>query len=863
VTENGVWVRWTTWCRDNAMPLRVSAFFVTVNLFLSFTPIGHWFEVKAFSVLHRCTSNDAGKSVAIVDIKKIAGSDLHPTDPDHLQSVIEQVAASRPSAIGVDVDLSPSSDMVEGKGKRLLHFCQQLTAGEARNRYRLLLPPVPVFLGIKRSWRRPSSEWLSDPHYHALAAFIGIYPDDTRLAPRFLRSPKYAGGELRSISEALAESYLAAHHVDKMPGPNPLAFWLNRTTVQPTHLRRSVVAGETVEHTGDAGDESPSRFVNSVINFSLLSSKAAAIVEMDGGMPVLRETDEDGKVSKDRKGATPSFHGKMVLLGDLKERDAFPWWGAPPAKRGVLFHASAAYTFAVSPVFEFTVLARVVLDVALALFLIALTGSLLPVVRRLSPWMIKVNETTLETGDHGDRFHAIIMYGFLAVVLVLAIVFVWAFQILWLDFIAVLLALALHPQASKYAKKLARNQPVSDRPSKPTELTPDAARAVPAEESGGGDHFVEQSSGNETSTAEGERMPTLKGVWVFDILLCFVFLASLGYAMFSHAELEPDLPKAPPPAPEKDTAIVVSGNGTAIPPWKQEGIKVGPESKLVPGWELAPNGKMTIRYDNGRTLTITKSNPANVKSPGGGDRLPTYAVSYQSKLWPNPISLDLGTHRYSVHNLFTDSDPEDILFETGGIELSPRTSIFSPPDGGRVRPGSLILRWAPLPKGTVIELDVKRASVKADRGGSVWKAKITEDGSGVFVSPDLNARLAEFRTRDPNRDLTLYLKQAGEPDIRKSTFRPLSVQKDEELKKELAAWDANSLQLQHVYRASSFRRRGLFAESAEEMLQALDDSPNNSLLKRAACSALVRTGNLDRARAMNRELPPSMRLPGL
>jgi CHASE2 domain-containing sensor protein len=155
--------------------------------------------------------------------------------------------------------------------------------------------------------------------------------------------------------------------------------------------------------------------------------------------------------------AQEDFAGRIVILGDATQRNGADVFIPPGGDLtpGVFYHASAAYTFAFEPLYEFTTLTRTLLDLALGLPFFAIA-------------VFKGMQSKHAGDEHAEKrwqkIEKFTLYASAAIVIVLGLVFMLRWRIMWLDFILVIVALAAHPWLSAkadalghyYAKRSAR-----------------------------------------------------------------------------------------------------------------------------------------------------------------------------------------------------------------------------------------------------------------------------------------------------------------------------------------------------------------------------------------------------------------------
>jgi hypothetical protein len=221
-----------------ALVVLVSVSFALANWALEFAPLGRWMQFTAFSALHALLPPFAEKApqVVVVDIHAIHAGENQPTSRAALRAILADIAAQDPAAIGVDIDFTPAKPQTQEE-QEFLHSCLDLTHGAAGK------PAVPIFLGVYPVGNWEPKYWFGDSDDNDMAAYIGAHGSDTRRLPRWIDGPAYGGhGYLRSMGEALAESYLASRH-ETMPGPVRSALLMESAPADPRDDHGPVVSG--------------------------------------------------------------------------------------------------------------------------------------------------------------------------------------------------------------------------------------------------------------------------------------------------------------------------------------------------------------------------------------------------------------------------------------------------------------------------------------------------------------------------------------------------------------------------------------------------------------------------------------------
>lgn len=384
------------------------------NLLVERTAPGRWLEFNTYELLHSVMSpfSQEKLSVVVVDITKLPGGHNGPTSRKTLRQLVEAIADQKPAAIGVDIDFSPDENgaMTVSDEEDFFNPCELIRKGKrADGRHTI---PVPVFLAIDRTLYDPPDNWLPYSEYRDMAVGIRIQAADTRRMPRWFAGPTYGGegGEfpfLRSMGEALAEEYSRAHDIPMPTPPGWMRAAVQRIPLAPDKTESLMVGGEECKLKDglNAG--------MSLVNMSKLEEIHREVLPMISAEAI--------------RNAGEKFAGRMVIIGDAEVQDSFSVPGPVLPVQGVLLHACAAYTFAQAPLYEFLPVTRALLDVVLSVILFSMF--------QLFP------AHTISHRRIRRRTHAFIMLG----VIIASALLVYWFGILWLDFILITFALAIHP----------------------------------------------------------------------------------------------------------------------------------------------------------------------------------------------------------------------------------------------------------------------------------------------------------------------------------------------------------------------------------------------------------------------------------
>ena len=149
------------------------------------------------------------------------------------------------------------------------------------------------------------------------------------------------------------------------------------------------------------------------------------------------------------------IRGKIVLIGNVDESTSdnfnYPGKGLVP---GILFHASAAYTLAAEPVYEFKSTYRLLLDACISIIMVGL-------VLMCKQFALKKDQKRFATAENSEEKIKAILERQESKIVALTFLFVlvsggalvaWV-NLLWLDFFLVAGALLLHRPVKKWLVK--------------------------------------------------------------------------------------------------------------------------------------------------------------------------------------------------------------------------------------------------------------------------------------------------------------------------------------------------------------------------------------------------------------------------
>ncbi len=260
-------------------------------------------------------------SVIVVDISKLPGghSEQVKTDSSKLLEIIKAIADYQPQAIAVDIDFSPPDSGPEAG---------QTSAADRQffDECLFLSNNIRLYLGVYRHIASSSDLWLGDEKYKKLAAGV---PGDkfgvTRVPIWFQLQDE--PNRLPSLSWAAAGS--RANYQINLPA------W----AVQSVSIQRPAPRFE---------------YADMLVDYANLEEIGKGIIQAKTGNPI-------------REAQRERFRDRIVIIGDgTKSSEQF----VPPGRNkpwpGVYLHACAADTFVRSPIIELRLFVRFAFDVLLA-----------------------------------------------------------------------------------------------------------------------------------------------------------------------------------------------------------------------------------------------------------------------------------------------------------------------------------------------------------------------------------------------------------------------------------------------------------------------------------------------------------------
>ncbi len=332
--------------------------------------------------------------VVVVDVGGLGGGrEGQPTPQAKLEDVVGAIARQNPRAIALAMDFSPN---VNGGWHNhddweVLEFCLDLKG-----------KGLPVFVGVDRRAESLPDEWLGDERYKPLAAGMRFQSPNAQRVILWVK-PDDSPEALPSISQALAERYR-----ERLPEP-------------PALLAPMLEKIEGYEHETERRDGSDFTYTKALVNYSILEAIEGTSLAASSG-----DTIEDNKWR---------FRDKLVIVGLIRgseDKITVPVRGTATSVPGVLLHASATYTLARSPLFEFTRGSRILLALLPQLACLAVVGF-------------------LRYRNRGNAEYDWSKKEWLAAVVTACLVFVGGIilirylGVMWFDFLIVVIALLLHP----------------------------------------------------------------------------------------------------------------------------------------------------------------------------------------------------------------------------------------------------------------------------------------------------------------------------------------------------------------------------------------------------------------------------------
>jgi CHASE2 domain-containing sensor protein len=338
--------------------------------------------------------------VMVLDITKLKGGTKElPTDREELKRIVEALAASGASVVGIDVDLSPAGVWFRNAADPA-YF----------QHWKDLSVTTPVFIGMYENREADPEHWLGSRDFQQQAAFLGMAssPDGTpklRMT-RFYERPDGKGAP--TMGYLLAKAYREKHRLSDFPDVKP---WLAPFI--------------------DVEGSKNGRLVNYSKLYQMVREYSSAI-----GTDAISQ---DARYYRDKIVVI----GKAELNDAVRMRDSF-FTPSNERQPGAFYQACAAYTFGFEPLYEFNKLFRIVLDLGL--------GSIFVLAVCLRSQFVKGHRLGLSKGMRFIEQYAFLLAIFFLVVIALGALFV--LNVMWLDSIVVAFGVLLHYVLPQQVKEL-------------------------------------------------------------------------------------------------------------------------------------------------------------------------------------------------------------------------------------------------------------------------------------------------------------------------------------------------------------------------------------------------------------------------
>ena len=391
--------------------LAVTLALVCAKTLLERTSAGEWVERETrahlFALMWPFRDDEAVPVVLDMDpadMGRPAGPDGRPTPTSRavLRQMLQALAPLSPRAVGIDVDFAGDSQgFIGDDDATFFEFCLDFDRR------------IPLRLGVYRSIPRHDGRWLEVDRYRRLAASLFVRDSESGLLPVAVKADNTAPA-LLNLGAALATSV-------RTRAWDPLSLgseggWLRRFAFEELVERRlELDPSDLVIQTREAP-----------VNYALVHQ-------------IARETIPDVPPADLARFAS-RIRGRIVLIGRMDGApDRFVIPGDTHASQaGVLLHAAQAYTLTSDPVYEFSTAFRTLLDLALPVAIMTVVIA----VRRRSARMSEARAHVLERR---------VILGAAVLVCTCAITLLVLWHIFWLDFVLVMLFLALHRHVEAWA----------------------------------------------------------------------------------------------------------------------------------------------------------------------------------------------------------------------------------------------------------------------------------------------------------------------------------------------------------------------------------------------------------------------------
>jgi CHASE2 domain-containing sensor protein len=390
--------------------LLVVVLLVVAKTQLEITAPGRWLITRGYEALHSVIPTYDPKEdmpVVVLDISNLKPAPDGTTSATSLRVIVDALIESGAKAIAIDVDFSPRLNTLEpvktgARSEEDEGFFDFLHEKKER---------VPVFIGVHNVGVE-SKTWLGTEENKDLAVSMALFENeaDSTEVQAWRECDGYT--RLNSISRALAEAS------GKRPEPT---WWLRPFLVDydDPHFVKSSAENDK------AGKPVICRQAYTLVNYGKLEliEKLAEQTLDQTSISAARNTEGQSK-----------FKDKLVLIGYAQRDhsvDRYPIIGRNGPNEtyaGIFVHAIATYTLVAEPVYRFKHWVAILLDFLVGA--IVVIGVFLAR-KRDKPGAIISPETK-----------------FILLAIFLVIIFGWTlvrvFNVLWLDFWLVLLALLLH-----------------------------------------------------------------------------------------------------------------------------------------------------------------------------------------------------------------------------------------------------------------------------------------------------------------------------------------------------------------------------------------------------------------------------------
>ncbi|MEC5407588.1 CHASE2 domain-containing protein [Paraburkholderia sp. MPAMCS5] len=407
----------------------ITALILCAKTFFESTAPGRLAEIGAFEFLEQRISNFTGARlpVVVLDISKLAGGGTDaanpvPTSRPALREIISALVDAHAAVVGVDIDFAPGPAGWISRAEDPGFFDYCLSVNQTTR--------TKIRLGIFRTRQASPDGWLGLPKYQTLAADLaGTHPEALNSMYRAVQWVVNQEGhnKLPSLGYAMAADYLQNSAVPDAPR------WLRPWLIQqeaPNESRSEPSPESQTQSKSEHDEDEPH---GRLVNYSKLQQLQTERLRTLHRVSVVDAQDD--------------FTGKIVILGDATQRNGADVFIPPGGDLtpGVFYHASAAYTFAFEPLYEFTPFTRNLLDIALGLPFFAIA-------------VFKGKQTKHAGDEHAEkrweRIEKVTIYASAVAVILLGLAFMLRWRIMWLDFILVIAALAAHPWLSGKAEAL-------------------------------------------------------------------------------------------------------------------------------------------------------------------------------------------------------------------------------------------------------------------------------------------------------------------------------------------------------------------------------------------------------------------------